>query len=359
VRSSSGAVLPGASLVLRSAGSEREAPRELDSSLTTDREGLASIDPELLSELADDEHAELLVQAEGFGAVLVNEEALLSALGHDAPYPVELAPLSRFTLVSQCPPNLGRQLIMGWFRDDGLELERQYADCPPHTEPLELEVDAPRGRVHFVALWFDEHAPQLALRTLELDSEPVGDAARVELPLRPHALSLRLLQVVDRRDRPIPELEVIAANQLGRDAQLERWLNEVTTYTDAEGHFEWLSQRSYAPQLLLAPPAPRPRVSHTLRQGEEQIRLDHMAMVHCLMRGPTGEPASFGGFGYEVSPRDGEPYGSFTSGSGDSDPAGQVAFLWPEDAVRVEVSSPGFEPVEIHTADAPCVLKRR
>ncbi|HKO91955.1 MAG TPA: carboxypeptidase-like regulatory domain-containing protein, partial [Polyangiaceae bacterium] len=262
VRSSSGAALPGASLVLRSAGSERQPPRELDSGVTTDRAGLASLDPELLSELTDDEQAELLVQAEGFGSVLVNEEALLSALGRDAPYLVELAPLSRFTLVSQCPAAEERQLIMGWFRDDGLELERQYADCAPQVE---LEVDAPRGRVHFVALLFDEDTPQLALRTLELDSETSGTAARVELPLRPYPLSLRALQVVDRRDRPIPELEVLAANQLGRDAQLDRWLNDGSTYTDAEGRFEWLTQRSRAAQLLLGAPAPRPRVSHTLR----------------------------------------------------------------------------------------------
>lgn len=353
IESSAGEPVEWASVTLRTLGDELREPVDL-SSASSDAQGFAAIDIDPFAELAPEDEAELLIEASDHTSKRVAEAELMTALGSDEPYVVVLDTLQEASLLMRCPEESGASVYLGWYTDDGSDVQRFASDCEDGVFQLE-SVQLPRVPLHFVAFVADPAAPQLGLRSYHASGSQA--VPRIEMPLAPYGIEFRSVQLVDAQGSAISEALVEPALHTSPGALLDRWLNPELLTTDAEGLFPWVSAGGRSSRLAVTPPGFPERSELELRSGRDSLRIDMVDMVRCHFLGVAGESVSYAGFTLSALSDDG-PY-AWQTDAGDYAYTGQANFAWPEGAHSVAVQAAGFFAVELTSPRAPCVLTAR
>jgi hypothetical protein len=351
--SSSGEALAEVSVSLRRVGDEFRAPLDLNASTTTDVTGLVALAIEPFESLALEDEAELLVQVSGYTSKLVSEAELMTSLGSEEPYIVVLEPSQSLTLAARCPVESEATVYVGWYTDDGVDVQRFEGVCNEDGWFEVEDIEVPRTPLHFVAFLADPEAPWLGLRTYQ----PAGSASpqRIEISLSSYPVEFRSVQVVDQRGTGIAGTYVVPVMLTSPGALLDRWLND-DAESDEEGNFGWISLRGRTSSLSVMPPGRGEATEVELRPAQATIRLDSMSVVRCHFLAASGEVAPFRDFGLQVEQSAGEAFGWHMSGAG-PDSSGQHSFTWPENARQLRINSVGFQSITLSSPLQPCILR--
>ncbi|HEX6239667.1 MAG TPA: hypothetical protein VFZ61_02190 [Polyangiales bacterium] len=351
VESSGGEPLAQASVTLRKVGDALHEPVDLDST-TTSADGLAAIAIEPFANLTPEAEAEVLIEVSEHTSKLVSEAELMTALGRSEPYLVVLDDTQTVTLTARCPWVSDASIYLGWYTDDGIELQRFGSTCAQGEFVLE-DVVLPLVPLHLVAFIADPEAPSLGLRSYRAVTSTAP--TRLEIPLSRYAIEFRSVRLVDTRGAGVSDTLIEPALLTSPGALLDRWLNYDVLTTDLAGRFDWISARGRSSQVSVTPPGFAERRTLELRAGRDQLLLEGVSMVRCHFLGAGGEALYFSGYQVSAESISGELSGWITS-AGDASYSGQANFAWPEGARSLTVDAQGFTSATLGSAHAPCVL---